>query len=261
METIKKVANIDYSNIKHQQLKVRLSTQIKQAPFTAFTEQGSPIYYGKLDADTNDLVSVFESLEFGKSSARQSGLTQQSIYTNYSPRTNGRNNFCAASLFSSEHPEYQRLLNQYAVMMDEKYKNLFPEHYGWHTQLIGPDGANAILPNYKIGDTVFTSGIINKNSSLGCHKDSKNIPKALSAMLAVKRSVRGGYLILPEYDIAFPMEDNTILLFDGGEIMHGVSPIDFIGSNAYRYSVVFYTQKDMKNCLTPEDEIIITDKL
>lgn len=252
-QVLKKTKDLNYSEVKNQQLKVTKDTKMVRAPFIGITEDGSPIYYGKFQEDSTELLKVFEALKFG-STRRHGGNQQVSTYTNYSPRVANKNNFCAASKFSYDYPEYQRVVNEYAEQLNNIYQEKLPEFHSEHLARVGEGGDYETLPNYKIGDLPFTSGIINKNSAIGCHKDSKNMPGALSAMLVLKRSVSGGYLLLPEYDLAFPMENNTILLFDGGKIMHGVTPIKLLGGNSYRYSIVFYTQKDMRNCLPPDEE-------
>ena len=46
-------------------------------------------------------------------------------------------------------------------------------------------------------------------------------------MVVFKRDVAGGYLVIPEFDIALEVADNTLSIFNGQEILHGVSTIEY----------------------------------
>ncbi|MNI97695.1 hypothetical protein D3C73_1563920 [compost metagenome] len=61
-------------------------------------------------------------------------------------------------------------------------------------------------------------------------------------------------MVIPQLDMAFKCSDNTVLLFDGQWLMHGVTDI-VKDANGYRYSIVFYNMKGMSKCLSPEEEL------
>jgi len=48
--------------------------------------------------------------------------------------------------------------------------------------------------------------------------------------------------------------DNSVLFFDGQEIMHGVTPM-VVAEDGYRFTAVFYSLQQMWNCLTVDEEI------
>jgi len=104
--------------------------------------------------------------------------------------------------------------------------------------------------------TPFTSGIVNKNNPLKYHHDSGNFKNVLSNMIVLKRGVKGGRLSCPEYDIKFECDDNCVVIFDGAQILHGVTPIiKPEGEETYRYSVVYYSLEQMWKCDSVNEEV------
>jgi hypothetical protein len=67
-------------------------------------------------------------------------------------------------------------------------------------------------------------------------------------MVAFKSNIKGGYLSIPEYDVGLEIATNSVLLFDGQKILHGVTPIKLLNKNSYRFTIVYYTLKSMWNC-------------
>ena len=80
-------------------------------------------------------------------------------------------------------------------------------------------------------------------------------------MIVFKDGVEGGHLACPEYDITLECSDNSIVMFDGQNILHGVTPIQYVRKDAYRYSVVYYSLRQMWNCLTVDEELIRIRKI
>jgi len=62
-------------------------------------------------------------------------------------------------------------------------------------------------------------------------------------------------LICPEFGLKFEISDGSLLIFNGQEILHGVSPIKKMSADAYRYTVVYYTMQQMWKCLPMPEEI------
>jgi hypothetical protein len=74
-------------------------------------------------------------------------------------------------------------------------------------------------------------------------------------MLVLKKDVDGGYLIIPELDLALECPDGALVIFNGQNILHGVSPIEYTNNKAYRYSVVYYSLEQMWKCEPLDEEI------
>lgn len=160
---------------------------------------------------------------------------------------------CMRSAVFEKHPEQYDIFEALGKRLSELYKEHLPSQYKLHTRLLSTH--NEILPEYRLGATPFTSGILNKNNSLGYHKDQANITHSMSAMLVLRKGVAGGDLHLPDYNTLIKCDNNALFIFDGGCITHGVTNIIKRHPDAYRVSIVFYTLKAAKKCKTQSEEI------
>jgi hypothetical protein len=154
-------------------------------------------------------------------------------------------------------PDEHKLFADFAKTLDAHYKKYVPEIYKVHQNL----SDEKILEEWKMQGSPFTSGIINKNNPLKYHYDSGNFTDVYSNMLALKRDVQGGYLAIPEYDVALEIANHSISLFDGQKLLHGVTPILYSNAQGYRYTIVYYTLKKMWNCEPLTAEIARIKKL
>jgi len=102
-------------------------------------------------------------------------------------------------------------------------------------------------------DAAWTSGVINRTSQLPYHRDSMNFD-AWVAMPVVRSGVSGGYLHLPEYGVALSCRNGYVVIFNGFRLVHGVTAITAVRParngqpGGYRYSIVYYALRGMKNC-------------
>jgi hypothetical protein len=74
-------------------------------------------------------------------------------------------------------------------------------------------------------------------------------------MLGFKKDIEGGHLTIPELDLAFDIGDQSLLLFDGQSLLHGVTPFRRTTDAAMRYTVVFYSLEGMWRCEPPGEEL------
>ena len=72
---------------------------------------------------------------------------------------------------------------------------------------------------------------------------------------AFKKDIEGGHLCVPEIGLKFKTGDGSLILFDGQGLMHGVTSIKKTSVEAKRFSVVYYSLKNMWACDPYEDEI------
>lgn len=72
--------------------------------------------------------------------------------------------------------------------------------------------------------------------------------------------MKGGGLSIPEIDTYIDLQDNTLLIFDGQELLHGVTPIAKQSKKSYRYTVVYYSLIQMWKCLTITEEMLAKRK-
>lgn len=126
-------------------------------------------------------------------------------------------------------------------------------------QMPGADAMRAltagIAPAWRLADTPWTSGVINNNTALAYHRDASNVRGMWSALFVTRRSCDGGWLHLPAYDVYLSLPNGALALFDGGQVLHGVTPFRLVRPDGYRYSVVLYTRAGMTACSPdPADE-------
>ncbi len=103
-------------------------------------------------------------------------------------------------------------------------------------------------------DALWTSGVINQSSALPYHRDGSNFD-TWSAMPVVRRGMDGGHLHFPEYGITVNCRDGWALYFNGYAYVHGVTPMKTRSKDGYRYSIVFYAKRGMKDCHTYAVEV------
>lgn len=223
---------------------------------TIFTFEGVPIIaYLPAPESTHNLVQHLRTVEYQKST-RTSGLVTHSRVFGYQPRVVMRRDFCTATSLAQTNPSVNDALTRGAVAITELYKTQFPDVVSKHGQL-----TDKVLPEWRMPDSVFTSGIINKNNPLKYHYDAGNFNDVCSCMLGYKSAIDGGYLAMPEFGIALAIDNKTISMFDGQKILHGVTPIHQRHAESYRYTVVYYSLKGMWKCEPLTAEIARIRKL
>jgi 2-oxoglutarate-Fe(II)-dependent dioxygenase family protein len=182
-------------------------------------------------------------------STRTSGLETQSRIFGFSPRVAIRNDFCSKTSMATDFPEAHEVFRKTGELIAPYYAGSFPEVYEANKVEM-----ETVLPEWRFTE-LFTGGIVNKNNALAYHYDSGNFKNVLSCMLLFKESVRGGELVFPKWRIALDLPNASLTMFDGQAILHGVSPIQRLNRNAYRYTIVFYALRAMRECLPYDEEL------
>lgn len=210
-----------------------------------------------LDKDTGELLGVYLHLpslptellkalltiKYDKN-RRLAGLITKSRIFGYKPREKIRNDFCTSTMLSKESPKEHKVICDFAKEITKLYKKECGEVYTDHAAIT----KEKLLPEWTIAGTPFSSGIVNRNNALHYHFDSGNFKNVYSNMVAFKSNTKGGYLSLPKYDVGLEIANNTLLLFDGQKILHGVTPFKLLSENAYRFTVVYYSLQQMWKC-------------
>ena len=208
------------------------------------------IFYKKLDTDTSALRWAVKSIKYSEGK-RLRGLKSTSAIFGYSPRIPMRHDYCTTTSMALNFKKQHYVITDFAKELTGYYKEYFPEQFDFHNSLI----EERVMKDWTIGGSPFTSGIVNKNNQLKYHFDSGNFKGVLSNMVVFKKDVDGGYLVIPELNIALEVVDNTLTIFNGQEILHGVSTIEYKNQYAYRYSIVYYSLEQMWKCEPLGDEI------
>jgi hypothetical protein len=152
---------------------------------------------------------------------------------------------CRPTSLSYDQPDEHDILVKTADRLSQMMREFAPEVYEKDAQ-----ETSEVDKEWRISeDSLWTSGVINKTSTLPYHYDGNNFDM-WSAMPVVRRGIRGGALSMPEYDLTIECRDGWVLFFPGYRYLHGVTPISHVSKDAYRYSVVYYCLRGMKDCFT-----------
>ena len=182
---------------------------------------------------------------------RQSNYRSKSRTFGYAPRRPVvRRESCQLTSLGRDHPEVERVLEDYADQFSDMLVEIDPAIVPRDIATLGP-----LLRDWRIGEAkLWTSGVVNDTATLPYHRDGFNFP-TWSAMPVLRRGIRGGGLHLPEYGLVVPCADATVTLFQGQRFVHGVTPMTRVRpKEGYRISIVYYALKGMKNCREAAEE-------
>jgi hypothetical protein len=215
-----------------------------------FEGEEEPRCVYKTDVNTEGLLSAVSNIKLPKTT-RTSGLVTTSRIFGYSPRNMIRNAPCKATSLAGESPQEHGSLVHGAEIASKVYKEHAPIQHKAHSKMT----ENYVLPEYRLGNSPFTSGIVNENNPLLYHFDQGNYPNVWSAMFSFKDGIEGGNLCAPVLDMKFATNNNSVILFDGQGLLHGVTPIVKRRKDAKRFTIVYYSLKNMWSCEAYKDEI------
>lgn len=238
--------------------------QASDSDYALFINQSTVIYdeadpsrpkmvYIQLDDDSSAVVQALQSIDFDIiKQNRTSGMISHSRSFGFTPRRTLRTDFCHAAKLAEENPHAHHVICSYAENAAKWYERHNPEIFAKHAGLMDEH----ISGEYRIPESVFTSGVVNKNSAIPYHFDAGNFKEVWSCMLAFKKDCDGGHLSVPEYGIGFEIANNTLFMFDGQGVLHGVTPIKLKSRAGFRYTVVYYSLQQIWNCLPITDELL-----
>jgi hypothetical protein len=181
---------------------------------------------------------------------RNADYVTRSTTFGYSPRAaiNLRDG-CRASQFMRDEVAREAVLDRTANALQKMMIDIDPGIVNRDSETL-----NVIERDWFIGDTdLWTSGVINQSSTLPYHRDRFNFP-TWSAMPVLRRGMDGGHLHIPEYDATIACRDGHAVFFAGHDLVHGVTPMRPRVPDAYRYSIVYYALRGMKDCHTAAAE-------
>lgn len=206
------------------------------------------IVYLELNERLPSAVAALRRIKYSET-ARTAGMISTSRTFGYAPKLVVRGEeTCRTAKLATEDPSAHAAICDLATVVEDAYAKLNPTLYAQHTAII-----DRVLPDWRLHDGVFTSGIINRNNKLPYHFDRGNFAGCWSNMLVFKNGCAGGDLTCPELGIGFRLRDHSMLMFDGQAILHGVTPFRITRRDGYRYSVVFYSLAQMWRC-DPKDD-------
>ena len=242
-----------------QALESHISVELIEETCIVELEGAPPVaYFNEKHSGLNTIVEDIRKIQFNLST-RSANKGEKSILFGAVNRKISKMGFCTQGALLSKNRQLNRkLITVFANVLDGLLKTHLPARH-----MVGKIKLTQKLINdeYLMGDTNFTSGIINFNSPFAYHKDGFNMTNTYSSMIVYKKNVSGGYLVFPEYGIGFKLDNQSIIQFYGKGILHGVTPIVQHGADGYRISVVYYVSEELDKCLPFDDELKRSRKL
>lgn len=226
------------------------TTLITESCIVTDEEGNILIVYKELDFDDKEILWALNRIKYS-TGMRTEGLKSTSRIFGYSPRLEVRQDYCTSTSLAREQPTEHAIVCKYGIQIAGLYSEFTPETAEHHKKLM----KEKVLDEWAIKDTPFTSGIINKNNPLKYHFDSGNFKGVYSCMAVFKSKIKGGYLSIPEYNIGVELKHNSVFMFDGQSILHGVTPIEKQANDAFRYSIVYYSLSRVWECLPLDQEL------
>ena len=246
----KKVLN--FKNYIKRRASTEDCTNVITEPCKVFDQDGKLLcIYDMIGSDTTDLTNKLKEVKYAKTT-RSGGLVTTSRIFGFQPRLELRQRaFCNQTSLAKENPVAEQALRDLAAEISARYLSAAPDVFKNHKELF-----QEIENEWMIKKSLFTSGIINKNNPLSYHFDRGNFEEVLSCMLVLKKDMEGGWLCIPEINTRFLLKNNSLFMFDGQKLLHGVSPMNERSEDAYRFSIVYYSLKGMWKCLTLTEELL-----
>lgn len=225
-----------------------VEANITTATIAVDPERGEPVFaylpLGPVAELRRAVLGIRYSVSGGQ--VRSTGLRNSSRTFGYGPRRPVyRREGCSPTSTSGDFPREHTVIANFSDRLADVLGQVNPE-----LVTRGREAASPVLPEWRLGESkLWTSGVINQSARLPYHRDAFNLP-AWSAMPVLRRHMDGGYLAIPEYGAVLACRDGWGVFFAGYELVHGVTPMSPRREDGYRYSVVYYALRGMKDCFT-----------
>lgn len=133
--------------------------------------------------------------------------------------------------------------------VDRGFKELVPDRYKKQRGMV-----KATHPNFRIGDTAFTTITINKDWRTAVHTDDGDYAEGFGNLVAYCKDMEPVLFVLPRFRIAIDLRTCDLLLCDVHQ-HHGNTEIIKKTEEAIRLSFVMYYRENMWKCGSPSEEL------
>lgn len=158
--------------------------------------------------------------------------------------------YCRKTAFTKHEFEKFEKAIPFIKEVDFYYSELINDKW-----IIQKEYAKATNKNYIISDTSFTTVTINKDFQTAVHKDAGDLKQGFGNLSCYKtEGIKGGYFVLPQWRIAFDLNNCDLLLVDVHK-WHGNTPITKESEDDERISFVMYYRENTIKCLAPSAEL------
>lgn len=166
------------------------------------------------------------------------GQSTESVQFGFMPGGDDRNPHRAGELlWSRKHRKAANRLYMYAELPDRLYKEAMKEDRAEHLRQADKN----IPKEFRLSSSAWTNGIVNKGNALVLHRDGGSYNGACTGTIVLQKGIEGGAVVFPEIGFGITPKDGARMVFDGGLLLHGVTPFRAVEEESYRYSVVYYT--------------------
>ena len=199
--------------------------------------------YKQTSPEVKRILAYASANSTAKKSSRTRGVVTNSTVFGALPRVPVREDYCRFSADTKKDPQMFGLLSKAAKELWSVYQTDYREMSEYFQK-----EANQIEQDWMKTGTPFSTININKNFAIKYHVDAANMGKVYSNVLISKKLAEGGYFVMPEYRLALAQDDGWMAIVDGVNVIHGVTPITYLGEKSWRNSFVFYTLGNLKHC-------------
>lgn len=222
---------------------------------------GEPVlaYLPMAEADTANLTAAILKLTGWTSVARAENMRNLSRTFGMAPRRPAmKHDSCRITALARDNPREHQILADLSLTLGDTLRQFAPG-IAARDELTISD----VEDEWRMAhESHWTSGVVNHTAQLPYHRDGMNFD-AWSAMPVIRRGVSGGYLHVPEYNLAPSCRNGFAVYFNGYQLVHGVTPFTNITKPSrhperdgkYRFSVVYYALRGMKDCFTHAAEL------
>ena len=226
-----------------------LEPNCKEAGIWIDDETEEPILaYLPMEEEVSYLRRSVLNIKYGVTKRQSLGIENSSRTFGMAPRkVYQRRESCRPTTLAQDQPDEHAVLVAFAEKFGKMFKEFAPHLFERDAEVLNEAG----LDNEwrMTDDALWTSGVVNKASTLPYHRDGFNFA-TWSAMPVIRRDMDGGLLHFPEYDMTCACRDGWVLFFPGYKYVHGVTPMKPRSKDGYRYSIVYYALRGMKDCFT-----------
>ena len=173
-----------------------------------------------------------------------------------------RTRYCRTTAFGRNSPELLAMGRPFVEYIDDKYKELCPEHYARQIKT-----ANETNANFVLWDTAFSTITVNKNFRTAIHQDAGDHPEGFGNLFVYREgNWTKGYFCLVEYGVGVDMQNQDMLFVDVHK-WHSNAPAEIDGKEVefkefpegnIRYSFVLYYRSGLRTCKQPSVQLAET---
>ena len=159
--------------------------------------------------------------------------------------------YCRQTSFNENHLDKFDKVRPVFEMMGGVLEKYLPDKY--KNQM---EACESTHPSWVIKGTPFTTITVNKNFRTMMHRDAGDLSTGFGVMACLRSGqYDGSFFCMPEYGVAFDMDDGDVLLGAVHDEWHGNTPFEDPSEGYERWTLVAYYREKMMNCGSPSEEL------